>query len=126
MKKFTGIITGVFILGIIGSLAWAADVVRMKFGHVAPPIHAQHKASEYFAKYVEKESGGRIKCSTHPRGQLGSHIQMLESLQVGTLEMVSVAGSGNDRICARDSLDFTALHVHNGGRDVCSFGKPYR
>lgn len=92
MKKVTSIITGVFILCIICSQAWTADVVRMRFGHVAPPVHAQHKASEYFAKYVEKESGGRIKCSTHPRGQLGSHIQMLESLQVGTLEMVSVAG----------------------------------
>jgi TRAP-type transport system periplasmic protein len=92
MKKMTSIITGVFILCIICSQAWTADVVRMRFGHVAPPMHAQHKASEYFAQYVEKESGGRIKCSTHPKGQLGSHIQMLEALQVGTLEVVSVAG----------------------------------
>lgn len=72
--------------------AFAADTIRMRFGHVAPPMHAQHKASEWFARYVEKESGGRIQCSTHPKGQLGSHIQMLEALQVGTLEMVSVAG----------------------------------
>ncbi|WP_300459200.1 TRAP transporter substrate-binding protein [Desulfobacula sp.] len=92
MKKMTGIIAGISVLCLICSQAWGADVIRMKFGHVAPPIHAQHKASEFFAKYVEKESNGRIKCSTHPRGQLGSHIQMLESLQVGTLEMVSVAG----------------------------------
>ena len=34
-----------------------------------------------------------LSALTHPQGQLGSHIQMLESLQVGTLEMVSVAGS---------------------------------
>ncbi len=92
MKKLTGILAGMCILCILCSQAWAAEVIRMRFGHVAPPVHAQHKAAEYFAKYVEEKSGGRIKCSTHPRGQLGSHIQMLESLQVGTLEMVSVAG----------------------------------
>ena len=82
----------ILILSVAGSQVFAADVVRMRFGHVAPPMHAQHKASEWFAQYVEKESGGRIKCSTHPKGQLGSHIQMLEALQVGTLEVVSVAG----------------------------------
>ncbi|WP_419661308.1 DctP3: C4-TRAP dicarboxylate transporter periplasmatic binding protein [Desulfosarcina variabilis str. Montpellier] len=93
MKKWWVSLLTVVVLGFICFPAWAADVVRMRFGHVAPPMHAQAKAAEYFAQYVEKESGGRIKCSTHPQGQLGSHIQMLESLQVGTLEMVSVAGS---------------------------------
>ena len=92
MKKLTVFLAGILILGFICSPIWAADVIRMRFGHVAPPMHAQHKASEYFDQYVEKESGGRIKCSTHPKGQLGSHIQMLEALQVGTLEVVSVAG----------------------------------
>ncbi len=91
MKKNVWVMV-IVILGIVGSQVWAADVVRMRFGHVAPPMHAQHKASEWFAQYVEKESGGRIQCSTHPKGQLGSHIQMLEALQVGTLEVVSVAG----------------------------------
>lgn len=92
MKKTGGFLAGILILGLICSPGWAADVIRMRFGHVAPPMHAQHKAAEYFAQYVERESGGRIKCSVHPKGQLGSHIQMLEALQVGTLEVVSVAG----------------------------------
>jgi tripartite ATP-independent transporter DctP family solute receptor len=92
MKKLTVFLASILVLGFISSPVRAADVIRMRFGHVAPPMHAQHKASEYFAQYVEKESGGRIKCSTHPKGQLGSHIQMLEALQVGTLEVVSVAG----------------------------------
>lgn len=92
MKNLSVVIVIGLILGLLISQAQAADVIRMRFGHVAPPMHAQHKASEFFAKYVEEKSGGRIKCSTHPKGQLGSHIAMLEQLQVGTLEMVSVAG----------------------------------
>jgi len=93
MRKSCVFLIAAVLLGIICSPAWSADVIRMRFGHVAPPMHAQAKAADWFAKYVETESGGRIKCSTHPQGQLGSHIQMLESLQVGTLEVVSVAGS---------------------------------
>lgn len=92
MKKMGVFLAGVLFLAFISSPGWSADVIRMRFGHVAPPMHAQHKAAEYFAQYVERESGGRIKCSVHPKGQLGSHIQMLEALQVGTLEVVSVAG----------------------------------
>jgi tripartite ATP-independent transporter DctP family solute receptor len=75
------------------SLSVAAEPIRMRFGHVAPPMHAQHKGALWFADYVEKHSGGRIKCSVHPSGQLGAHNQMLEACQVGTLEMASVAGS---------------------------------
>jgi tripartite ATP-independent transporter DctP family solute receptor len=92
MRRSMVFLVGLLVVVFMGSQAMAQDVVRMRFGHVAPPMHAQHKASEWFAQYVEKESGGRIKCSTHPQGQLGSHIQMLEALQVGTLEMTSVAG----------------------------------
>ena len=92
MKRLSVVLVVGLILGLMAVQVQAAEVIRMRFGHVAPPMHAQHKASEFFAKYVEEKSEGRIKCSTHPKGQLGSHIAMLEQLQVGTLEMVSVAG----------------------------------
>jgi len=92
MKRVAVFLAGLMIVVFASGQVFAQNVIRMRFGHVAPPMHAQHKASEWFAQYVEKESGGRIKCSTHPQGQLGSHIQMLEALQVGTLEMTSVAG----------------------------------
>jgi len=92
MKRLVMFFTGLMIVVFASAQVFAQDVVRMRFGHVAPPMHAQSKAAEWFAQYVEKESGGRIKCSTHPQGQLGSHPQMLEALQIGTLEMTSVAG----------------------------------
>jgi TRAP-type C4-dicarboxylate transport system substrate-binding protein len=93
MKRLTVFFVVLMIVGFAGAQVFAQDVIRMRFGHVAPPMHAQHKAAEWFAQYVEKESGGRIKCSVHPQGQLGAHNQMLEQLQIGTLEATSVAGS---------------------------------
>jgi tripartite ATP-independent transporter DctP family solute receptor len=92
MKRLAVFLAGLMIVAFGSTQVFAQEVIRMRFGHVAPPMHAQNKAAEWFAQYVEKESGGRIKCSVHPQGQLGSHIQMLEALQVGTLEMASVAG----------------------------------
>lgn len=93
MKRWT--ISVLLVLVMVWSIspALAADVIRIRFGHVAPPMHAQHKGALWFADYVEKQSGGRLKCSVHPSGQLGSHNQMLEACQVGTLEVTSVAGS---------------------------------
>ena len=91
MRKLRVFLIGLFVLGLSCPPVWAKDAIQIRFGHVAPPMHTQHKASEWFAKYVEKESGGRIKVSTHPKGQLGSHIQMMEGIQVGTLEIGSFA-----------------------------------
>ena len=91
MKKLGVFLIGLFVLSLSCPPVWAKDVIRIRFGHVAPPMHTQHKASDWFANYLERESGGRITCSTHPKGQLGSHIQMMEGLQVGTLEMGSFA-----------------------------------
>ena len=75
MKRLAVFFAGLMIVVFAGAQVLAQDVVRMRFGHVAPPMHAQHKASEWFAQYVEKESGGRIKCSTHPQGQLAGDRQ---------------------------------------------------
>ena len=93
MKRLAVFFAVMMIVAFAAAQVFAQDVIRMRFGHVAPPMHAQHKAAEWFAQYVDKESGGRIKCSVHPQGQLGAHNQMLEQLQIGTLEATSVAGS---------------------------------
>jgi tripartite ATP-independent transporter DctP family solute receptor len=124
MKKIAGFFMGILIAGFLCSQVLAADVVRMRFGHVAPPMHAQHKASEFFAKYVETESGGRIKCSTHPKGQLGSHIQMLESLQVGTLEMVSVAGPALTEFVPEVALTSLAFMFNTGDEMYALLASP--
>ena len=52
MKKCCVILFAGILLGLVCSPAWAADVVRMRFGHVAPPMHAQAKAADWFAEYV--------------------------------------------------------------------------
>ena len=68
----------------------AGKTYKIRFGHVAPPPHPQHKAALYFKDYVERKSGGRIQVSVHPLGQLGGEIAQTEAVTVGTQEMASI------------------------------------
>jgi TRAP-type C4-dicarboxylate transport system substrate-binding protein len=47
MKRLAVFFAVVMIVVFAGAQVLAQDVVRMRFGHVAPPMHAQHKASEW-------------------------------------------------------------------------------
>lgn len=67
-----------------------SEVIKIRFGHVAPPIHGQHKGAIFFKNLVEMNSNGRIQVSVHPAGQLGGEIALVEAIQMGTLEMGSI------------------------------------
>jgi len=90
MKKITVLIV------IFLAIAWALPEVaisqtfKIRFGHVAPPIHGQHKGALHFKNVVELASGGRIQVSVHPAGQLGGEVALAEAIQMGTLEMGSI------------------------------------
>lgn len=135
MRKGTIILAILSVLLLVGTQGFAANVIYMRFGHVAPPMQAQGQAASYFAKYVDRESGGRIKCSVYPKGQLGSHIQMLEALQVGTLEIASVAGPALTEFVPQTALtclpflynnedEMYALMAGPVGKEVAAHFKP--
>ncbi len=58
-----------------------------KFAHIAPVVHADHRAALHFKDYVESKSNGRIEVSIYPAGQLGGERAMIEGVQLGTIEM---------------------------------------
>jgi TRAP-type transport system periplasmic protein len=70
------------------SLADAKTII--KYGHVGPPIHGQHKGALAFAKYVAEKTNGEIEVQVFPLGQLGGERSMAEQVQAGTLHMTAV------------------------------------
>lgn len=64
----------------------ADNPVEMKIGHSFAEKTARHKALQLFEKNVEKDSGGRIDVQLFPSSALGTEMQMLESIKMGTLE----------------------------------------
>lgn len=47
MKRLAVFFAVMMIVVFAGAQVLAQDVIRMRFGHVAPPMHAQRKSSEW-------------------------------------------------------------------------------
>src|SRR5215467_7673494 len=47
-----------------------AQTIELKLSHFVPPNHTIHKWSMLWAERIEKQSGGRIKVTIYPNGQL--------------------------------------------------------
>lgn len=62
--------------------------VEWKLGHNANTDHIWHKTSVKFAELVEEKSEGKMKINIFPNGQLGSETDMINSVRLGTLDMV--------------------------------------
>ncbi|WP_172331933.1 TRAP transporter substrate-binding protein [Mangrovicoccus sp. HB161399] len=70
---------------LLGSTALADTTIR--FAHHLPTSSEQHIAAERFAKLVEDRSGGEMHVEILPAGQMGGQREIIESVQIGTLDM---------------------------------------
>lgn len=71
---------------IAAPFASAADYT-LKFGHLANKEHIWNKAAERFKQIVEKQSDGRIDVQIFPNEQLGTEMEVINSIQLGTADM---------------------------------------
>ncbi|OHV08024.1 TRAP transporter substrate-binding protein [Kushneria phosphatilytica] len=65
----------------------------IKFGIGLTEESGQYRGVQYFKKYVEERSDGKIKVNIFPNAQLGGDLKMVSALQSGTLEMTSPSTS---------------------------------
>lgn len=59
----------------------------LKLGTSTQPTHIYNLAAEHFGKIVAENSKGEIEVQVFPASQLGSERDMVEGLQLGSLEM---------------------------------------
>ena len=55
-------------VGLAG--AASAQTIELKLSHFVPPNHTFHKWAMAWGAMLEKESGGRLKVTIYPNGQL--------------------------------------------------------
>ncbi len=79
-------VTAALLLGA-ASVSFAADVLKLKIGHVVTETGGEHLGSVKFAELLDKKSGGKIQLQIFPNGQIGGNREMIESMQVGALDM---------------------------------------
>lgn len=63
----------------------------IKLGHGLDTSHPVHKSMFYFGELVEEKSRGKMKVEMYPNQQLGTERQLLELLQIGSLDMTKVS-----------------------------------
>lgn len=63
------------------------DPVELRLAHVVNEQDGFHIAALKFKELVEERSDGTVSVSIHPNAQLGDERELLESMQVGTVDM---------------------------------------
>jgi TRAP-type transport system periplasmic protein len=80
----------IYAVGTAVAIAWAGQTVAqehvLKFGHAAASTHLFHDGLEMFAEAVAEKTGGRVSVEVFGDRQLGDDRQLLEGLQLGTID----------------------------------------
>ncbi len=64
-----------------------AQEMTLKLGHLANEENAWHKASVRFAEELSSLTGGRIAVEVFPNESLGKEIDLINGMQLGTVDM---------------------------------------
>ena len=62
--------------------------VTMRLGHTTAPTHPYTTMAQTLAEKVKTKSNGALNITVHPSSQLGGERDLMEGLQVGTVDLV--------------------------------------
>lgn len=100
MKAFRNIvIVTLFVLLLImgvgcgGGTEKVKGTVNLKLGHALDINHPVHKAMVFWADTLKKTTDGRILIKIYAGGQLGMEKELIEQLQMGTLDLTKVSSA---------------------------------
>ena len=88
VKKCLVLILAVTLVVLSASGVFAAPKMKLRLGHVLDQKSTRHEAASKFAELVAKKSDGAIVIELFPSSQLGNERDMLEGLQMGTIDAV--------------------------------------
>ena len=91
--KRTLIITAVCAIWMLTGLGIHSGVcqdkpVALKLGHAVAPEHPYHLGALKYAELVAQRTGNKVKIDVFPSTQLGNERDMVEGLQLGTIDLV--------------------------------------
>lgn len=98
MKKLFSLLMGlslIFVLAACGGSDSSSakdggsdgETITWKLGHLSNKEHPWHKTAVKFAELVKEKTDGKLKIEIYPNEQLGSEVEVLNSIQDGTVDM---------------------------------------
>ncbi|UOM33009.1 TRAP transporter substrate-binding protein [Acuticoccus sp. I52.16.1] len=85
-NRLKGFAAALVAAGILAAPAMAQDKT-LKLGHLANEDNPWHKASVKFAEELEALTDGRITVEVFPNESLGKEIDLINGMQLGTVDM---------------------------------------
>jgi tripartite ATP-independent transporter DctP family solute receptor len=70
-----------------------SDVTTLKIGHSLDVEHPVHKAMIFMGEKLKEKSAGKVILQIYPGEQFGSEREMIEQVQMGSLDMTKVSTS---------------------------------
>ncbi|HEY9209708.1 TRAP transporter substrate-binding protein [Acidovorax soli] len=77
----------------ISSPVVAAENIVLKVGHAATASNTGHLALEFLGKELKEKTKGRVSMEIFPNAQLGSERELVESIQLGNVDMAFVSSA---------------------------------
>jgi len=77
----------------LSSPARAADKIELKLGHVATVDNAYHLGAKKFGDLVAERTQGQVTVKIFPNAQLGNERDLIEGLQLGTIQLTVAANA---------------------------------
>lgn len=96
IRTLTACLVATAAVAITG-VAHAKPDVTLKLAHVQPETHAFHKGSVKFAETLHELSGGKMEVQIFPNGVMGNERDLLEALQIGSIDVVTVTSALTSR-----------------------------
>lgn len=88
--KLFGVLVVTLVVGFLTTgLGWAKTTIKV--GHVLAPTHPYQIGLEKFGEMLEERTDGQIEVDVFHSAQLGGEREMIEALQMGTLDMALVS-----------------------------------
>jgi len=85
------LILPLLLLPLLQGCAKPGEPLILKAALSQNPSEPQVRAAQRFAALVEEGTGGRIKVQVYPNNQLGNQRDVVEGLQMGSVEMANIA-----------------------------------
>ena len=82
-----------FALLVLSSCSRDSDITVLKLGHGLDSTHPVHLAMAYMAERAAEYSEGNIRIDVYPGQQLGTECELLELLQIGSVDITKVSSS---------------------------------
>ncbi|NYT75930.1 DctP family TRAP transporter solute-binding subunit [Alcaligenaceae bacterium] len=98
---------GLTMLATAPGQVFAAEKLVLKAGHAASTTNTGHLALEHLGKELAQKTDGRITLEIFPNSQLGSERELVESIQLGNVDMTFVSSA----VLGNFNKEFFALDI---------------